>query len=173
MKNHFNSFCFVLLFLVSINLNLFSQNSNSEAPASTTPPSDITNTKTTTNTNNNPNKVTTDYYAGSSVTFCEGVDETTGDAKTPATLFTISSDGGYAYVLIKHTKPFKTTELIIDIWKGQDYKDFVDTKNITIEDNWQWTYFQYTFKGAGKYKFAVYNKDQTWIETGFVTIEVQ
>ncbi|NVO01893.1 MAG: hypothetical protein HXX09_04255 [Bacteroidetes bacterium] len=172
MKKFASKFYFVLIFLVMCSFSLFSQGKGSDAPANTTPPSDVNNKKTVIN-NSNSDKVTSDYYIGSSVVFCEGVNETTGEAKTPASVFTISSAGGFVYVLIKHSKPFKTTEMIVDIWKGNDYADFVDTKYITIEDNWQFTYFKYTFKDAGKYKFSVFNKDQTFIEAGYVTVEVE
>ena len=173
MKKLFTKLSFVLILVVSMNFSLLAQ--GSDAPANTTPPSEVktNNSKTNTKTNTNTGTITTDYYIGASVTFCEGVNESTGEAKTPASTFTISSSGGYAYVLIKHKKPFKTTEMIIDIWKGADYGDFVETKNITIEDNWQYTFFKYTFYSAGKYKFSVFNKDQTFIEAGYVTIEVE
>lgn len=177
MKKLTTTFSFILIFLVGINLNLLAQ--GSEAPANTTPPSDIkvnntkTNNNNTNNNNNNSGTISTDYYIGASVVFCEGVEEKTGEAKTPSSIFTISSSGGFVYVLIKHKKPFKTTEMIIDVWKGTDYGDFVETKEITIEENWQYTFFKYTFYTAGKYKFSVFNKDQTFIEAGYVTIDVE
>ena len=116
-------------------------------------------------------KLTSDYYTEAKVVFCESVDDN-GSAVTASSEFNISrSDGGYTYVLIDHIKPLKTTELIVDIWKGDDYKDFVETKRFTVEEPWQWTDFKYSFTTAGKYKFMVYNKDEVFVQSGYVVIK--
>ena len=68
----------------------------------------------------------------------------------------------------------KTTQLIVDIYKkpkgGSDYTEFVETKRYDIEAHWNRPYFEYTFYDKGEYKFAIYNGDEIWINTGYVTI---
>lgn len=114
-------------------------------------------------------KLSSDYYSGSRVIFCEDV-TSNGDPITKSDVFNIGRDGGYVYVLVDHLKELKTTEIIVDIWKGEGYTEFVETKRFTVEDNWVWTKFKYTFYAAGDYKISVYNKDEVFINTGYVTI---
>lgn len=117
--------------------------------------------------------LSSDYYTKAKVIFCESVDEN-GDTQTMLSTFKIPrNDGGFAHVLINHVKPLKTTELIVDIWKGDDYKKFVETKRMTVEENWEWADFQYTFTKEGKYKFVVHNKDEVYIQTGYISIAYQ
>lgn len=113
--------------------------------------------------------ITSDYYINSKVTFCEKV-TASGEPVTPSDVFRIGTGGGYVQVLVAHTQPMKTTELIVDIWKGSGYNEFVETKRIIVQENWSWTNFEYTFLTPGNYKFAVYNKEETAINTGYVTI---
>jgi hypothetical protein len=113
--------------------------------------------------------VTSDYYADSKVMFCENV-TTDGDPITRSDVFNIGPNGGYVQVLVKNPKAMKTTEIIVDIWRGEGYAEFVETKRFTIEDSWAWTNFEYIFYTTGNYKFSVYNKEETFINTGYVTI---
>jgi len=121
--------------------------------------------------NNTDNtKVSTVYYLDATVTFCTDVDNK-GNAVTPSTVFNINQDkGSYVYVLLNNGKALKTTELIVDIWKGDDYKDFVETRKVTVEDYSNFAYFKYTFYKDGKYKFSIFTKDETFIQTGFVEV---
>lgn len=114
--------------------------------------------------------ITSDYYTTSKVLFCEKVTEG-GEPVTRSDVFNIGPNGGYVQVLVKHTKPMKTTELIVDVWKGDSYDEFVETKRFTVEEPWAWTNFEYTFLTTGNYKFSVYNKEETFINTGYVTIK--
>lgn len=114
-------------------------------------------------------KLDQSYYTGSRVIFCEDV-TTDGDPVTKSDVFNIGRDGGYVYVLVDHTGKFKTTELIVDVWKGDGYSEFVETKRFTVEDYWVWTKFKYTFYSPGEYKIMVYNKDEVFINSGYVTI---
>lgn len=115
-------------------------------------------------------KLTADYYKEAKVVFCEDVDDQ-GIAVTPSSVFNISATaGGYIHILIDHIKPLKTKELIVDIWRGEGYTEFVETKRLTVEESWQWTDFKYTFYKDGKYKFSVYNQDEVFIQTGYVSI---
>lgn len=117
-------------------------------------------------------KVSSDYYIGSRVLLCEDVTEN-GDPVTESSVFNIGRDGGYVYILVDHTKEFKTTELIVDVFKGDGYKDFVETKRFTVESNWVWTKFKYTFYTPGNYKIIVYNKDEVLLNSGYVTINMK
>lgn len=133
----------------------------------------------TTNNNNSSNNntgsggdVDTYYYSDSEVIACEEVKNNT--PQNVATTFNIGRNGGYVTFQVDNGKAMKTTELIVDIYMkpkgGSDYSEFVETKYFTIEEHWDKPYFQYTFYDAGEYKLAIYNKESTWINNGYVTI---
>ncbi|MBI3501090.1 MAG: trypsin-like peptidase domain-containing protein [Bacteroidetes bacterium] len=89
--------------------------------------------------------------------------------------FSIGKEGGFVYlVLDNYPDALNTGEIIVDIWKkkGSKYDSFVETKRYSITNtSLDYTYFKYTFYETGEYKFSVFTKDQTWINTGYVIIK--
>ena len=88
--------------------------------------------------------------------------------------FTIGKDGGFIYAVVdNYPDKLNTTEIIVDIWKkkGSKYDEFVETKRYTLSGTLDYTYFKYTFYDTGDYKISVFTKDETWINTGYVTIK--
>ncbi len=116
--------------------------------------------------------VDTYYYTDCDIIFCEEVKN--GSPVNASTSFTIPKAGGYLSVQVANGKAMKTTQLVVDVYKkpkgGSDYTEFVETKRYDIEATWTGPYFEYTFYNKGDYKFAVYNADEVWINTGYVTI---
>lgn len=126
------------------------------------------------NNHNNSGGVGSDYYSNSQVFVCEDVEN--GKPKGVATTFTIGSSGGYVTFQVDNNgQAMKTETLIVDVWKrpsgSSDYSDFVETKRYTIEADWTHPFFKYTFYDSGDYKVAIYNEDEDWINTGYVTIK--
>ena len=118
-------------------------------------------------------QVTSDYYSDSEVIFCEDVVD--GEAVNASSSFTINSGGGYVQVQVVNGKSMKTEKLIVDVWKktsSGDYDKFIETKNYTIQYSWTAPFFKYTFYKAGKYKLSIYNEDQVFINSGYVTINM-
>jgi hypothetical protein len=110
--------------------------------------------------------------SGASVIFCASLDEDKNPVDKGETFYVDRTKGSYIYIYIDNDNiAFNTEGLIVDLWKGNDYADFVDTKNLTIETQWTATYFKYTFMVAGDYKIMVYRKDQSYIQSGYVTIK--
>lgn len=111
-----------------------------------------------------------DYYMGSRLLFCE---EVTSDGRpvTPSDVFNISSEGGFVYVLVDHSKSLNTTEIIVDIYTGEKYSKRIETKRIPVQKDQTWVKFKYTFSKPGNYKFIAYNKNETLINSGYITIE--
>ncbi len=119
-------------------------------------------------------QVTTDYYKYSEVIFCEEVSD--GSPVNPSSSFTIGENGGYVTVQVDNGKAMKTLELVVDVWKKSssgDYDKFIETKKYTIKSTWNAPFFEYTFYKAGKYKLAIYNEDEVYINTGYVTINMK
>ena len=134
---------------------------------------DESSTATTTGTSasgtSSADKADWNYYKGSKIQFCEEI-SSSGEAITPSDVFNIPTGGAYVYVLVNAYKELKTTQFVVDVYKGDDYKTFVETKNYDITPTSPWTFFKYSFFNTGKYKFAVYNKDWIPIGTAYVTI---
>lgn len=111
------------------------------------------------------------YYMNSKVQFCLNLDANQFPIN-PGSSYNISKDGSWIYVHVQNDKKLATSQLIVDIYKkkGNDYTEFVETKYYDITPTWSDTHFKYTFYKAGDYKISVYTKENTWINSGYVTI---
>ncbi len=117
------------------------------------------------------NEGTEQEGATASVSFCLGIDENENPSDVSESFSINRENGSYIYIYIDNgKKAFETTGLIVDIWKGENYDEYVTTKNLTVESQWIATYFKYTFVSAGEYKFMVYRSDGTSITNGYVSI---
>jgi hypothetical protein len=105
------------------------------------------------------------------VIFCTGLDDDLNPVDIATKFYIDPEGGGYIYIYVDNSSPFETEGLVVDFWRGNDYGVFVETKELTIQSQWEATYFKYTFKVAGDYKVMVYRKDESLIQTGYVTIE--
>ena len=88
--------------------------------------------------------------------------------------FTIGKEGGFIYVVVDNSPDkLNTSELIVDIWKkkGGKYDSFVETLHQPVSSDSGHHSFKYTFYETGEYKISVFTKDETWINTGYVTIK--
>ncbi len=105
--------------------------------------------------------------------FCEGVDDD-GNAITESSTFTINSDGGYLYFLIKNTKAFNCTYLNYELFKINDSGKEVYNTVITqdgMEKNWTYAWKKVTFYQSGKYKVYVKDCNSKTIATNKITIK--
>lgn len=115
--------------------------------------------------------VDTYYYGNSSIKFCSSVDANYNAVGANTTFNISSSQGGYVYVLIKNNEQaFKSNKLYVDIYKGNNYSEFVETKTYDITPSWASFNFAYTFYQAGQYVFKAYNGNNTLINTAYVNI---
>jgi hypothetical protein len=108
-----------------------------------------------------------------SISFCLSLDENLNPADVGESFYINREEGSYIYIYIDNgSAAFGTEGLIVDLWKGEDYNEYVDTKNLTIESQWEATYFNYTFTTPGDYKIMVYRKDNiSHIVSGYVSIK--
>ena len=118
-------------------------------------------------------KTNSDYYAKSSISFTnDAVNVLKPDSYYKE--FTIGKDGGFIFTVVENnSSKLNTDQIIVDIWKkkGSKYDSFVETKRYDITSTLDYTYFKYTFYQTGEYKISVFTKDETWINTGYVTIK--
>ena len=139
---------------------------------------DKNGSSTTATTTVTSNTSTTDYYSGSSVTAGTSMDFTTGYVYGATGTFerkSLINKKILVYFKVSNgTKTINTSKLIVDYWKMNKsgsydvYKtENWDLKNSTLD----WVYFSYEFHDAGAYKVMVYNADQKWINTTYITIK--
>lgn len=98
--------------------------------------------------------------------FCEGVDDD-GYPITESSSFTIPSDGGYLYVLVRLPYEIDCYSVTFDIYRDGEYDNtiYVDT-----ETNWVWFWKKINFYKSGTYKFYVYDCYDVLLTTGSVDI---
>lgn len=126
---------------------------------------------TTPTTSTNQNQVTSSYYSASEVFFAEKADLLGGSVVGKNTEFTTSSTGKELKVVFKQNTDIKTTKIYVDIYTGNNYDEFVETKTLTTTSSQKAVVFPYTFKKEGAYKFAFYNQDEIFMNIGEVKIK--
>lgn len=104
--------------------------------------------------------------------FCEAVDSE-GYAITPSSVFTIPSNGGYLYFLVRLPYELGSTKIIYDIFKVDSYggETFDNTIYQDASTNWTWFYQQVNFYKPGLYKVYVYDEQSNPIASGQVSIQ--
>lgn len=86
--------------------------------------------------------------------------------------FTIDRDGGYVYTVIdNYPTNFPSASLTVYIYK-YDGSSYVkkDEKTYDINTSYYYTYFKYTFREAGDYKFVAYDGRDKYVATGYCTV---
>lgn len=111
-----------------------------------------------------------DPYAKSRVYFSTEV-PSYGVAKDVKT-FKIKSGGGFVYTIVdNYPNNFTTSSIKVYVYKSEN-GSYVkkDDATYNINTSYYYTYFKYTFNTAGDYKIVVYDSNDRYINTGYVTI---
>lgn len=121
-------------------------------------------------TSSSTSTTTSDPYAKSKVYFSTDV-PSFGIAKDVKS-FDVKPGGGFVYVIVdNYPNNFKVSSLKLYMYKMIDGKyEKRDEVTYTINSNYYFTYFKYTFTDAGQYKFVVYDVNNKYVNTGFVTL---
>ena len=104
-----------------------------------------------------------------SIYFCEGVDDD-GNPVNPSTSFTIPSDGGYLYVLVKLPYEVDCSSVTFEIYRNGDYDN---TISVDTEANWVWFWKKINFYKRGTFDFDVYDCYDYELVSGSVKISYQ
>lgn len=112
------------------------------------------------------------YYLYSKVSFANDVDATGNTINTLNEIAIDKTTGTDAYVVVTNNgKPIGTTNLIIDVYtKSGRHEEFVETIHQAVDSKSLSTTYRYHFTTKGHYVFKVYSQNETWINTGDVTI---
>jgi hypothetical protein len=115
---------------------------------------------------------TSSYYENCKVLFCEKV-LVGGDPLGVKTSISLSQDKDI-YVVLNNYKPLKTGKLLLDVWRrknrGFDYDDYVFSKKYRLNPKWPDAYFKFSFEEPGDYKLSIYNENEVYIKSGYITV---
>jgi hypothetical protein len=87
--------------------------------------------------------------------------------------FRIKSGGGYVYTVIdNYPTNFISGTMKVYIYKMTGGGEYVkhDETTYTVSTSNYFTYFKYTFYNTGDYKFVIYDGNNKYINTGYVTV---
>jgi hypothetical protein len=101
-----------------------------------------------------------------SIYFCEGVDDD-GYPIDDASTFTIPSDGGYLYALVRLSYEVDCSSVRFEIYRNGDYDN---TIYLDTDSDWTWFYKQITFYKRGIYDFYIYDCEDEELVSGTVKI---
>lgn len=111
-------------------------------------------------------------YSSTRVVACEAIKE--GKPVNPSAVFSIPKNTNQVTFLILNDQSLGTEKLHIELYKKPTtlggYSDFVESKRVMLEHNRDKTYFTLEFLEPGEYKVYIYDEDQVWINSGYVTI---
>lgn len=112
----------------------------------------------------NSDAITTYYYENSNVLFCESVNSS-GDPTGVKSIFTRTGGSVTTTVYMTNSeKAFKTDLIYADVYKTGT-EDMYDSYNFTIEPDWDWIKFNYTFTEPGEYVIDLYTSDDIFINS--------
>lgn len=111
-------------------------------------------------------------YANTKVVACEAIKE--GKPVNPSAVFSIPKNTNRVTFLILNDQSLETEKLNIELYKKPlplgEYSEFIESKRVTLEHSCGRTYFTLEFLEPGEYKVYIYDEDQVWINSGYVTI---
>ena len=114
-------------------------------------------------------------YTNTKVIACETVRD--GKAINPSAVFSITQDYSDVTFLIMNAKTIDAGKLNIDIYRRTNaldqYSQFVESKILHLIYDNNSTYFNLQFIEPGDYKVYIYDQDQVWINSGYVTINAR
>jgi len=108
---------------------------------------------------------------GQSLYFCEGVDDD-GYPEGESSSFTIGSNGGYLYTLVRLNYEVNSDKVYFDIYKvnSRGKETFDNTIDMETESNWTWFWKKITFYDDGTYNVYVTDEDGYPLVSGSVKI---
>lgn len=113
---------------------------------------------------------TTWYYEDSYIEFAKNIDSD-GIAEDASEEWSYSSGGTTLYILYTDEVEIKTDEVHVEIYGGKDYSELIEEYDVTVEPDWGWFKFKQTFKKKGNYSVSIYNEDDIFMNSGYLTIK--
>lgn len=113
------------------------------------------------------------YYENCKVLFCEKI-LVGGQPLGIRRSISLSKNGSNIYIVLNNYAPLKTAKLLIDVWRKKnrafDYDEYVQSKKYSLNPDWPDAYLKYEFDKQGEYKISIYNEDEVYIKSGYITV---
>ncbi|MCB0508668.1 MAG: hypothetical protein R2739_00700 [Chitinophagales bacterium] len=110
------------------------------------------------------------YYENTSITFGDDVKnaEVIGERDT----FKLKNGKVDLVALLYNDDALKCKSITVSIYNGKDYETLVDELTFTIESlDWNWVKLPISVKEKGNYVVDIYNNYDTFINSGYFTVE--
>ncbi|MBP6661000.1 MAG: hypothetical protein KA174_09965, partial [Chitinophagales bacterium] len=120
--------------------------------------------------------ITSDYYEDSKIQFGTSVGDN-AEIKGESSSFYLKNGEVSVATLITNGKVFKTEKIKLSVYKkitknGKEDTKLVQTIPVTgIGEDWDWVYATIDFTEKGEYIVDVWNENELFINTGYVTIK--
>lgn len=120
--------------------------------------------------------ITSDYYEDSKIQFGTSVGDN-AEIKGESSSFYLKNGEVSVAILITNGKVFKTEKIKLSVYKkitknGKEDTKLVQTIPVTgIGEDWDWVYATIDFTEKGEYIVDVWNENELFINTGYVTIK--
>jgi hypothetical protein len=110
------------------------------------------------------------YYENSFIVFGESIDDN-AVVSGEATTFKLIGGKRDLYLKLEQDDDLKLTELVMDVYGGEDYKElsYTETFNIPSKD-WNWVKLPVKFTKTGKYVVDLYTQDDVYVNSGYIEI---
>lgn len=112
------------------------------------------------------------YYSNSEIIFCQMVQA--GRPLREFKALNMDDRDRTIAVMLNNKKPLKTGKLMVVVWMKNDntvdYDVFVSSRKFMVQRDWDDTYFNYTFRKPGEYKFSLYDENEKLIKSAFFTV---
>ncbi|MEZ5055086.1 MAG: hypothetical protein R2807_10065 [Chitinophagales bacterium] len=110
------------------------------------------------------------YYENSIIKF--GTDVKDGDIVGETETFKLKNGKVDIVTLLTQDDALKSKSLTVSIYGGTDYTDKIDEIKFSLSDlSWNWVKLPFTIKTKGKFVVDIYNEHDTFINSGYFTVE--
>lgn len=121
------------------------------------------NNNSNSNNNNDDDEIDTYYYENSEVSVATSVDDKTFEVSGKKESEYLSNiRGKELYIVVEQDSEFKTDLFYLDIELNGE---FLETKEIEVESNWNIAWHKYSFTKRGKYYIEVYNANDVYVNS--------
>lgn len=109
------------------------------------------------------------YYEHSIVRLGLQIDEH-GQMEGENTSFSLNGKPLKIFILVEQDKSLMLKKLVVEIYDEEALKK-IDTFVANVADpNWSWVKISYVFLKPGKYYIDMYNEEDTYVNTAYLTI---
>ncbi|GJQ63554.1 MAG: hypothetical protein SCALA702_26070 [Melioribacteraceae bacterium] len=112
------------------------------------------------------------YYDYSRIVFSKAIiDDKPFDIKDA---FQLIKGGTMIFAYLNTGKQLNTEKIFVEVYVDEngdrEFDQHIDSKKYKVDPGWRDTFFRYTVKKAGMYKFEIYNENNVLMGSSFVSV---